>query len=192
MNPLKQILARSKISTYATAAQLRASIGKPLSPCPRCGQPILSVLHDASIACFECRPELWDEVNHQFALAVALLVGSNAGIAVEVDRVTLEPIKPNLDADASLSHTTTAAEQSDPALAATLAWLASPQGSIVEIIVDADGTVLYLRPGTDSRRRAELIDGLDDRRWKPRAAAPARRISHWNPNVVANATQLNS
>lgn len=93
MNPLAKILSQSKITHYATSAELRSRIGRPLLPCPDCQSPVLAVLQSGDLACPDCRPELWDIDQHRPAAAVALLLAvADNGLAVEIDKTTLEPI----------------------------------------------------------------------------------------------------
>ena len=93
MSAIQKILERHQITKYQTVAQLRSNIGKPLAACPHCGQPVLLLLHDGTIACGDCRPELWDDELHQPAPTVALILAAVDGMAVELDR-NLDPIRP--------------------------------------------------------------------------------------------------
>jgi uncharacterized Zn finger protein (UPF0148 family) len=76
MSAIQKILERHQITKYQTVAQLRSNIGKPLAACPACGQPVRLLLHDGTIACGDCRPELWDDELHRPAAGVALILAA--------------------------------------------------------------------------------------------------------------------
>jgi len=161
----------NKAGTYATSSEIRSHIGRPMAPCLRCGSPVLAVLHSGELSCPDCQP----------GLARALLLAVVDGQAVELDR-DLNVLR---TAGGATSAQPTVAEPTDPALAAVLAWLES---SIVELVFDptqpAGRQALWSRPGMSARRQAELVDAMDERHWKPRAAAKMRLVCTRNPNFT--------
>ena len=170
-----QALKRAR-GTYATSSEIRSHIGRPMAPCPRCGSPVLAILHDATLSCPDCQP----------GLARALLLAVVDGQAVELDR-DLNVLR---TAGGATSAQPTVVEAADPALAAAVVWLES---SAVELVFDPTQpamsgsplqAVLWSRPGTSTRRQAELVDAMDDRHWKPRRAVKANRVLKRNPNFT--------
>jgi hypothetical protein len=80
---------------YATAFEIRARIGQPITPCPCCGQPVRAVLHTNELACPECSPG----IDYRSRSVAILLVAGADGNSIELDR-ELNPIPSRGDSPA--------------------------------------------------------------------------------------------
>jgi uncharacterized Zn finger protein (UPF0148 family) len=151
-------------TSYATASQLRSILdsllGRPLSPCPTCGQPVVAILQSGATACPECDPSLWNDAEHRPARAVTILLATDhqTNLAVELDPTTLAPIARTTPSSLSASS-----DPPPPGYSDTITWLNS---SIIEAIFEPDPNPsspssdlihLWSRPGTSITRRQELL-----------------------------------